>query len=138
MEADFAKASRAKLKRALLDALDKRYSFELPEGLVEQEFDDDLGAARGRAPARPARASRTRARPRRRRAPNIARIAERRVRLGLVLAEIGQGAGVKVEDKDVTDALVERVRMFPGREKQVWDFYRNNPQALAQICAPAL
>jgi trigger factor len=43
---------------------------------------------------------------------------------------------VTVEDKDVTDALVERVRAFPGREKQVWDYYRNNPQALAQIRAP--
>ncbi len=58
------------------------------------------------------------------------------MRLGLVLAEIGQGAGVKVEDKDLTDALVERVRMFPGQEKQVWDFYRNNEQALAQLRAP--
>ncbi len=60
------------------------------------------------------------------------------MRLGLVLAEIGQGAGVTVEDKDVTDALVERVRAFPGREKQVWDFYRNNPQALAQFARPSM
>jgi trigger factor len=58
------------------------------------------------------------------------------VRLGLVLAEIGQMAGVKVEDKDLTDAVVERARQFPGQEKQVWDFYRNNEQALAQLRAP--
>ncbi|HEY8065091.1 MAG TPA: trigger factor [Methylosinus sp.] len=135
LEADFAKASRAKLKRALLDALDKKYSFDLPEGLVSQEFDtiwNQLEAERQRSgksfedEATTEDAARAEYR----------KIAERRVRLGLVLAEIGQGAGVTVEDKDVTDALVERVRAFPGREKQVWDFYRNNPQALAQIRAP--
>lgn len=135
IEADYGKASRAKLKRSLLDALDKRFSFDLPEGLVEQEFTTiwgQLDAERQRSgksfedEGTTEEAARTEYR----------RIAERRVRLGLVLAEIGQGAGVTVEDKDVTDALVERVRMFPGREKEVWDFYRNNPQALAQIRAP--
>ena len=64
------------------------------------------------------------------------KIAERRVRLGLVLAEIGQSANVTVEDKDLTDALVERARMFPGQEKQVWEYYRNNEQAMAQLRAP--
>ena len=58
------------------------------------------------------------------------------MRLGLVLAEIGQNAGVTVEEKDLTDALVERARMFPGQEKQVWEFYRNNEQAMAQLRAP--
>ena len=63
-------------------------------------------------------------------------IAERRVRLGLVLAEIGQRAGVTVDDKDLTEAVVERARQFPGQEKQIWDFYRNNEQALASLRAP--
>ena len=53
-----------------------------------------------------------------------------------MLAEIGQSANVTVEDKDLTDALVERARMFPGQEKQVWDYYRNNEQAMAQLRAP--
>ncbi|PWB84043.1 MAG: trigger factor [Methylocystaceae bacterium] len=135
LEADYAKASRSKLKRALLDALDKKFSFELPEGLVEQEFStiwSQLEAERKRSGKsfEDEGTSEDSAR------DEYRRIAERRVRLGLVLAEIGQGAGVKVEDKDVTDALVERVRSFPGREKEVWDFYRNNQQALAQIRAP--
>ena len=63
-------------------------------------------------------------------------IAERRVRLGLVLAEIGQKAGVTVEEKDLTDAVVERARQFPGQEKEVWDFYRKNENALASLRAP--
>ena len=58
------------------------------------------------------------------------------MRLGLVLAEIGKSADVKVDEKDLTDALVERARMFPGQEKAVWDYYRNNEQALAQLRAP--
>ena len=63
-------------------------------------------------------------------------IAERRVRLGLVLAEIGQKAGVTVEEQDLTDAVVERARQFPGQEKEVWDFYRKNENALASLRAP--
>ena len=64
------------------------------------------------------------------------RIAERRVRLGLVLAQIGEATDIKVTDDEVTQALVERVRQFPGQEKQVWEFYRKNPQAIAEIRAP--
>ncbi|WP_330082699.1 trigger factor [Methylocystis iwaonis] len=135
LEADFHKVSRDKLKRALLDALDSRYSFELPETLVEQEFNNiwsqhEAESLRANQPV--AEEGKTEEETR----AEFRKIAERRVRLGLVLAEIGQNAGVKVEDKDLTEALVERVRMFPGQEKQVWDFYRNNEQALAQLRAP--
>ena len=63
-------------------------------------------------------------------------IAERRVRLGLVLAQIGEKADIKISDDEVTQALVERVRQFPGQEKQVWEYYRKNPQAMAEIRAP--
>ena len=63
-------------------------------------------------------------------------IAERRVRLGLLLAEVGTRAEVKVSDEEMTQALVARARSFPGQEKQVWDFYRNNSQALAELRAP--
>ena len=64
------------------------------------------------------------------------RIAERRVRLGLVLAQIGEKSDIKVTDDEVTQALVERVRQFPGQEKQVWEYYRKNAQALAELRAP--
>ncbi|MBV8443129.1 MAG: trigger factor, partial [Hyphomicrobiales bacterium] len=64
------------------------------------------------------------------------KIAERRVRLGLLLAEVGNRAEVKVSDEEMTQALVARARAYPGQEKQVWDFYRNNQQALAELRAP--
>ncbi len=63
------------------------------------------------------------------------KIAERRVRLGLVLAEIGEGASVKITDDEVTQALIARARQYPGQEKEVWEFYRKNPQALAELRA---
>ncbi|MGJ0509230.1 MAG: trigger factor [Methylocystis sp.] len=135
LEADFHKVSRDKLKRALLDALDSRYSFDLPQSLVDQEFNNIWAqheAESQRAGQPVAEEGKTEEETR----AEFRKIAERRVRLGLVLAEIGQEAGVKVEDKDLTEALVERARMFPGQEKQVWDFYRNNEQALAQLRAP--
>ena len=58
------------------------------------------------------------------------------MRLGLLLAEVGTKAGVKVADEEMTRALIARARSFPGQEKQVWDYYRNNNQALAELRAP--
>lgn len=135
MEGDFARASRERVKRRLLDALDTRYSFELPQGLVDQEFDgiwrqwSAEQQARGEAAVEAGKSEdETKA--------EYRKIAERRVRLGLVLAQVGEAAGVKVEDNEVTQALVERARGYPGQEQQVWEFYQKNPEALAQIRAP--
>ena len=66
------------------------------------------------------------------------KIAERRVRLGLLLADVGEAAGVKVSEEEVRQALVERARSFPGQEKVVWDFYQKNPDALAETQGPDL
>ena len=133
--ADYARASRDKVKRKLLDALAARYSFEVPQGLVEQEFAsiwtqvEREQQASGRSFAdentteEAARA-------------DYRAIAERRVRLGLLLAEVGATAEVKISDEEMTQALIARARAFPGQEKQVWDFYRNNQQALAELRAP--
>jgi trigger factor len=135
LERDYIRASRDKLKRSLLDALDKKYSFELPEGLVDQEFsgiwqqvenEQKSGGKSFQEEGTTEEAARA----------DYRRIAERRVRLGLVLAEVGQSANVQVTDDEVTQALLERARQFPGQEKMVWDYYRNNPEALAQLRAP--
>jgi trigger factor len=135
IQRDFDAQSRRRVKKDLLDALDGKYSFELPPSLVEQEFaavwsqveaemknngrtfaDEDTTEEEARADYR--------------------KIAERRVRLGLVLAQVGEKADIKVSDDEVTQALVERVRQYPGQERQVWEFYQKNPQALAEIRAP--
>ena len=132
---DFDAQSRRKVKKELLDSLDAKYSFELPPTLVEQEFaavwsqvvgdmksnnrtfeDEDTTEEEAKAEYR--------------------KIAERRVRLGLVLAQIGEKSDIKISDDEVTQALIERVRQYPGQERQVWEFYQKNPQALAEIRAP--
>jgi trigger factor len=132
---DYARASRDKVKRRLLDKLDALYGFELPEGLVNQEFDsiwtqvmrEQQASGRSFADENTTEdAARA----------DYRKIAERRVRLGLLLAEVGNRADVKVSDEEMTQALVARARAYPGQEKQVWDFYRNNQQALAELRAP--
>ena len=135
LERDFAGASRQRLKRKLLDALSEKYSFELPPSMVEQEFANIWGQVEsemrmtGKSFAddgtteEAARA-------------DYRKIAERRVRLGLVLADVGQKANITVADEEITQALVERARQFPGQEREVWDFYKKNQRALAELRAP--
>jgi trigger factor len=132
---EHAGQSRAKLKRALLDALDQRHKFELPPTLVDQEFnnvwqtvENDL-KQQGRTfedEGTTEEAARK----------DYRDIAERRVRLGLVIAEIGDKNKIQVSEEEVRRALMERARQFPGQEKQVWDFYTKDPNALASLRAP--
>ncbi|MCJ2120194.1 trigger factor [Methylobacterium sp. J-001] len=132
---DFEAASRRKLKKDLLDALDGKYAFELPPTLVAQEFasvwaqvEQDLKARGKSFEDEDTTEEKAQA--------DYRKIAERRVRLGLVLAQVGESADIKVSDEEVNQALIARVRQFPGQEQQVWDFYRKNPQALAELRAP--
>ncbi len=133
--AEHAGVIRQKVKRALLDGLDTMHKFEVPAGLLAQEFEgvwqqvnQDL-TLQGRTFADEG-TSEDEAR------KDYLRIAERRVRLGLLLAEIGERNNIQVSDDEVTRAVVERARQFPGQEQQVWDYYRKNPQAMAAIRAP--
>jgi trigger factor len=135
MARDLAGATRTKLKRKLLDALDARYAFELPPSLVEQEFDNiwrqveaDMSASKRTFADEETTEEAARA--------EYRRIAERRVRLGLLLAQIGERNNIEVKDEEVGRALAERTRQFPGREREVWDYYRNTPAALAELRAP--
>lgn len=135
IEGEFARASRAKLKRQLLDALDKRYTFELPPSLVEQEFNgiwSQVEAEQKRSGKTFADENTTEEAAR----ADYRKIAERRVRLGLLLAEVGAKAEVKVTDDEINSALIERARQFPGQEKAIWDYYRKTPDALASLRAP--
>jgi trigger factor len=135
LEGEFSRMSREKLKRTLLDTLDGRYSFDLPESLVEQEFNgiwSQVESEQQRSGKTFADENTTEEAAR----TDYRKIAERRVRLGLLLAEVGEKAEVKVTDDELSAALVERVRQFPGQEKAVWDYYRNNAEALASVRAP--
>jgi trigger factor len=135
MQRDYAGASRQKIKRALLDQLDERHKFEPPPTLVEQEFNNVWSAIendlkqQGRTFADEG-TTEDKAR------AEYRTIAERRVRLGLVIAEIGEKNNITVSEEQLRAAVMEQVRQMPGREQQVWDYYRNNPSALAMLRAP--
>ncbi len=135
IEGEFAQASRSMLKRNMLDELEKAHDFELPPSLVEREFeglwqqlttnmerdgitweDEDQSEDDTRKEYRG--------------------LANRRVRLGLVIGEIGDTNKIEVGEEELRNALVEQVRQFPGQEKAVYEYYQKNPAALAELRAP--
>jgi trigger factor len=127
--------SRQRVKRKLLDALDSEYRFDLPQTLVDQEFEiiwRNVGAEMERAGRTWADESTTEEAAR----EEYRAIAERRVRLGLLLAEIGDKNGITVADEEVQRALFDRARQYPGQERKVLEFYQKNPGALAELRAP--
>jgi len=132
---EYAGASRQKLKRELLDKLDVLHKFEAPPSLVEQEFTNvwntvlaDLKAQNRTFEQEGTTEDKAR--------EEYRSIADRRVRLGLVLAEIGDKNNIKVNDDEVARAVMERARQYPGREREVWDYYQKNYNALATVRAP--
>jgi trigger factor len=135
VEREHAAASRQKVKRALLDQLDALHKFEPPPTLVEEEFknvwstiENDLKQQNRTFADEGTTEEKARA--------DYLAIAERRVRLGLVIAEIGDKNNIKVSEEQLSQAIVAQARMMPGREQQVWDYYRNNPAAIAALRAP--
>ncbi|TNE36977.1 MAG: trigger factor [Alphaproteobacteria bacterium] len=128
---DLADVSRAKLKRQLLDKLDEAHDFDLPPGMVEAEFDQiwqqvTSGNFADEEPVEDTEEERAEYRT----------IAERRVRLGLLLAEIGTRNNIVVSQDELGRALQEQARQYPGQERQIYEFYQKNPGALEQIRAP--
>jgi len=133
--AEFAGATRQRVKRALLDRLDEAHRFEAPPSLVDEEFNlmwNSVKAEMDSAGKTFADEDTTEDAAK----EEYRKIADRRVRLGLVLSEIGEKNKITVTDDEVGRAVIERARSMPGREKEVWDYYRSNAQALAQLRAP--
>ncbi len=135
LKAEHDGASRAKAKRNLLDQLDEAHSFDLPPNMVEQEFNQiwqqlqaEMDAGRTADEDKDKSEDELKV--------EYRKIAERRVRLGLVLAEIGRVADVRISEQEVNQALVREARQYPGQEQQVVEFFRNNPGAMAQLRAP--
>jgi trigger factor len=132
---EHASMSRQKLKRKLLDQLDAMHKFSPPPTLVEDEFNSIWTTIEGDL-KRQNRTFADEGTTEEKAREEYRAIAERRVRLGLLLAEIGDKNNIKVSDEEVQRAIVERARQIPGREQEVWDYYRKNPQAVAGIRAP--
>ncbi len=135
LEQDRGGASRLKLKRALLDKLNTSHDFALPPTLVENEFQgiwrqvtEDMERSKRSFADEDTTEEKAK--------EEYRGIAERRVRLGLILSEVGTRNKIDVSDEEVSRALLERARQFPGQERKVYDFYRSNPQALSEIRAP--
>jgi len=132
LEAEYAGAARQVMKRGLLDKLDTLVTFDLPPSLVEaeakqiahqlyhEEHPEDHGHDHGEIEPTEEHNS----------------LAERRVRLGLLLAEMGQKAEVEVTDAEMTQAIMNQARQYPGQERAFFDFVRQNAQMQQQLRAP--
>ncbi len=135
MKQDFDTASRSHAKRSLLDSLDTAHAFELPKGMVDAEFQaiwqqvlQDL-QQRGKTIEDEADSEDAMK-------AEYQGIAERRVRLGLVLAEVGKQNNIDVTQEELGRALNQLSRQYPGQERQVYEFYQQNMGAMAQLRAP--
>ena len=138
IEREYSGIARQKLKRELLDQLAGRFSFAVPAGMLDLEFQHLW---------REVEAERKRAKEGGTVDPELAKddaelkaefqaLSERRVRLGLLLNEIGRTNSITIAAEEINRAVIERARGFPGQEREVLDFYRNNPQALDSLRAP--
>jgi trigger factor len=141
IERDYAQLARHKLKRDLLDKLAERHHFPIPEGMVDIEFNGiwqqveterkrraEAPGAQPELPPSEEEEAKLKA--------EYRTIAERRVRLGLLLSEVGRANDITVTQEELNRALLDTARRFPGQERQVIDYYRNNPQLLDGLRAP--
>ncbi len=132
LEAEYAGAARAVMKRGLLDALDSQLNFDLPPSMVEAEakqiahqlWHEERPDVQGHDhPEIEATSEHT-------------ELAERRVRLGLLLADLGQKAEIEVTDAEMTQAVMEQARQYPGQEREFFEYVQKNPQMQQQLRAP--
>jgi trigger factor len=135
LQQEHAAVSRQRLKRQLLDKLDETHKFALPPTLAEQEFNNVWTAVEGDLKAQ-GRTFADEGTTEEKAREEYRAIADRRVRLGLVLAEIGEKNGINVTEDEVRRAIIERVRQVPGREKELYDYYAKHPEAVAAVRAP--
>ncbi|MGH6901841.1 MAG: trigger factor [Geminicoccaceae bacterium] len=131
---DYAQVSRARLKRALLDRLAESCRFDVPGGMVDLEFEaiwkqlkEEMERTRESLPEGKSEDDLK---------EEYRAIAERRVRLGLILSDIGQKNELKVEQHELNHAIMDQARRYPGQEQKVLQFFRSNPSALEQLRAP--
>jgi trigger factor len=139
IERDYQGIARQKLKTALLDRLAERHHFAVPQGMVDIELDTiwrQYQAQRQRAEQAGAAAPDEAAKDEAAVKAEYKDIAERRVRLGLVLAEVGSKNNITVTQEELNRAMAEEARRFPGQERHVIEYYRNSPGAVDQLRAP--
>ena len=132
LEAEYAGAARAVMKRQLLDKLDEQVEFDLPPSLVDAEakqiahqlWHEEHPEVQGHD------------HPEIEPTEEHEKLARRRVKLGLLLADLGQKKEIEVTDAEMTQAMMSQARQYPGQERQFFEFVQNNPQVQQQIRAP--
>ncbi len=135
IKGDYEVASRMKLKRQLLDNLDAAYSFEVPEGLVDAEY-KAIVAQYENAKKYNQLDEEEKAKSEEELLAEYKDIAVRRVKLGLLLSEIGKDAKITITPEDINKAIMNEAKKYPGQEKAVFDFYLKNKQAVESLKAP--
>ncbi|SFO25874.1 trigger factor [Cohaesibacter marisflavi] len=131
----YGQMTRQRVKRQLLDKMDELHQFEVPPTLLEQEFENiwrQVTAEMNEAGKTFEDEDTTEDKAK----EEYKTIAERRVRLGLVLSEIGEKNEITVSDEEVQRGIMQRAQQFPGQERQVFEYYTKTPEALASIRAP--
>ncbi len=130
--------SRTHMKRDLLDLLDKEYKFDIPETLLEQELKNIVGQWKHQKDNQPESLGEDAGKTEEEITAEYKPIAERRVRLGLVLTDLGRVEKIEVTDEDRRQAIFREAQRFPGQEQQVFEFFQKNPDALSSLEAPIL
>lgn len=135
LEAEHREVARSRLKRQLLDKLAEAHDFPVPEGMVDAEFDaiwKQVAQDRERGQLDPEDAAKSEDELK----EEYRGIAERRVRLGLLISEVGRRNGIEVSQDEVNRALLREAQRHPGREREVFEFYQRTPEAIANLRAP--
>lgn len=138
-EAELGQYSRLRVKRELLDILDKEHQFEMPDGMVEAEFEaiwQQFEQQRKDHPEKIEEEDKNKTDDQLKEEYRV--IALRRVKLGLLLAEIGRVNEISVSQEEVNRAIVQEAQQYKGKEKEVFDYYKNNPEAMQGIQSPLL
>lgn len=135
IKADYENASKLKLKRALLDVLDKEYSFDIPTKLVDAEYD---GIVKQYEQAKKYNQldEEEKAKDEKDLLAEYKEIAARRVKLGLLLSEVGLNAKITITSEDINKAIMNEAKKYPGQEKAVFDYYLKNKEAVEALKAP--
>lgn len=135
IKSQYDQLSRMKIKRQILDQLDTMFAFELPQSLVDNEFNGIWSEAEAQL-KRSGRTFEDEGKTEQSAREEYRRIAERRVRLGLVIGEVGDKQKIEVTQDELRMALLEQARRYPGQEKLVYEYYQKNPAALTELRAP--
>jgi len=135
IESQYGSFTRAKIKRQILDQLDEKTKMDLPQKMVSQEFDNIWGQfeqemERSKSSFEDEDTTEEKAR------EEYQALAERRVRVGLVLADLGEKAEIEVTEDELQAAVFQQVQQYPGQEQQVMQYFRDHPDAVAGLRAP--